>query len=111
LRIPQRYQGVLLASTDEKLPAETTAAASEDADEDQDEEQPKDVGIMEQSGQFNELMLWGHEVLPDDKNDPYICAIEEWLSLAEVVGLFRLSRRIEVLTHLDSCTVETGGGE
>ena len=50
----------------------------------EDEEEP-DVKILEEQSEFDEIMLWGHEALPDDIADPYVKGMEEWIAFAEQV--------------------------
>jgi hypothetical protein len=37
---------------------------------------------MEEQSDFDHIMLWGHEALPDEVTDPYVRGIEEWIALA-----------------------------
>lgn len=46
------------------------------------EEEP--VKILEEQVLFDEVVLWGHEGIPNE-NDPYVKGIEEWISFAETV--------------------------
>ena len=80
MRIPEKYIGVLLSSTDQKLAQ--AACASED-DEMEGENLAMEVGVMVEQARFDDLIVWGHEVIPDEKDDPYIRAIDEWIPLAE----------------------------
>lgn len=80
VKIPEKYVGVLLSSSHQKLHREVSA--SED-DELEGEGPPVEVGVMLEQCHFDEFIVWGHEVLPDEKEDPYVRAVEEWISLAE----------------------------
>lgn len=80
MEIPEKYVGVLLSSSHQKLRHE--ASASED-DELEGEGLPEEVGVILEQCCFDEFVVWGHEVLPNEKEDPYIRAVEEWISLAE----------------------------
>ena len=82
MKIPEKYVGVILSSSEQKLPKEALASAE---GEPEDDDQPDDVGVLMEHAQFDEFMVWGHEVLPDEKQDPYIRAVSEWISLAEAV--------------------------
>jgi hypothetical protein len=84
VKIPEGYKGVILSSTDQKLPKEAQASeVEEDLDEN---EQSKDIGVLEDQAEFDEVMVWGHEALPDESTDPYVRGVEEWIALAEQVG-------------------------
>lgn len=84
MKVPKGYRGVVISSTDRILPK--TAPAIEDDDVVEIEEEA-DVKIMEEQSEFDHIMLWGHEALPDEIADPYVRGIEEWISLAEQVCL------------------------
>lgn len=62
-----------------------TTLAPETIEEDEEVEVEPDVKVMEEQSQFNEIMIWGHESLPEDTADPYMKGIEEWISFAEQV--------------------------
>ena len=82
MKVPKGYRGVVVSSTDRILPK--TAPPIEDDDVVEIEEEV-DVKIMEEQSEFDHIMLWGHEALPDEIADPYIRGIEEWIALAEQV--------------------------
>lgn len=52
--------------------------------EDSPEDRPE-VKIAEARAEFEEIMVWGHEALPEDTADPYVRGLEEWISFAEQV--------------------------
>lgn len=79
--MPKGYRGVVVSTTDRILP-KTPAAAIED---DQEPEEEADVKIMEEQSGFEDIMVWGHEALPEEGADPYVKGIEEWISFAEQV--------------------------
>ena len=54
-------------------------------DESGDEEVADEIAIDDEKAEFNEIMVWGHESLPDAEDDPYTRGIEEWIQLAEKV--------------------------
>lgn len=49
-------------------------------------EKPVDVKVMEQKAVFDEIMVWGHEAVPDAV-DVYVKGVEEWIGFAEAVNL------------------------
>src|SRR5437773_12006405 len=67
-------------ATERILPREMKLAEMEDNDE-------AEVKIMEESATFSELVVWGHEALPEDASDPYVRGIEEWVAFASKVCL------------------------
>jgi ribonuclease H2 subunit C len=82
LKVPKGYRGVVLSSTDRILPKETSSAIVED---DQGTEETPEVKIMEEQSEFDNLVVWGHEALPEDTLDPYMRAMKEWISFAREV--------------------------
>jgi len=81
-KIPKGYKGVILSSTDQKLPNERQTSEAEE-DELDEIEQLEDIGILEEQAEFDEVMVWGHEVLPDESADPYVRGVEEWIAFAK----------------------------
>ncbi|KAK4544852.1 hypothetical protein LTR36_003756 [Oleoguttula mirabilis] len=93
IRIPDGYQGYVLAKTDNLVPqkpaqkphAHVNLFESEDRIEDElDEDKPVEVKMMEQKGCFDQIMVWEHEVEPE-AGDEYIKGVEEWVAFAEAV--------------------------
>lgn len=82
LRVPKGYRGVVLSSTDRILPKELSSVMVED---DQDTEETPEVKVMEEQSEFEDIMVWGHEALPEDTSDPYVRGIEEWIAFAREV--------------------------
>lgn len=80
IKLPEQCRGVVMErTTDETPPAETV-----DPIEDGDDASER-VGTMKVTGEFDEVVVWGHEVLGDAAGDPYIRSMEEWLHVAERV--------------------------
>lgn len=50
-----------------------------------DEEEEDEVKIMEEVGDFNEVLIWGHEAVADSE-DIYVRSLEEWIGVAESVS-------------------------
>ena len=40
------------------------------------------MNILEEVAEFGEVIVWGHETLPED-DDTFVRGIEEWISFAE----------------------------
>lgn len=83
VKIPKGYKGVILSSTDQKLLQEPQASEEE---EEEEKEQPEEIEILEGQAEFDEVMVWGHEALPDESTDPYVRGVGEWIAFAEQVG-------------------------
>jgi ribonuclease H2 subunit C len=88
VKVPEGYEGVVLLKTEKVLPAQKLKAPEMDGDEDMQEEgeEEAEVKMMEEMGKFGEVVVWGHEVVPE-KEDEYVKGVEEWIGFAEAVGI------------------------
>lgn len=90
MKVPEGYRGVVVVGTEKVLQIEKGHEIKDrktedgDADEKMDEEE---VVIMEEKAEFEEVVVWGHEVLPDEGMDPYLMGMREWIEMAEKVLL------------------------
>ncbi|EMC92005.1 hypothetical protein BAUCODRAFT_313103 [Baudoinia panamericana UAMH 10762] len=94
LKLPTGYQGVLLQKTDrDHVPSNASSAAASkpallhslELDEAEEAEGGEgEVKLMESKGTFDEVMVWGHELVPDDE-DAYVRGLREWMAFAEAV--------------------------
>jgi Ribonuclease H2 non-catalytic subunit (Ylr154p-like) len=82
-----------MSSTDRNLPQNGDRKASGDkgmpggdSSPDSDDEQPEHIKVMEEHASFDEIVVWGHEALPDASADPYVKSMEEWVEFAGQVG-------------------------
>jgi ribonuclease H2 subunit C len=53
--------------------------------EDGETESEEPVKVLETQGTFDEVMVWGHEILPA-ADDTFVKGVEEWVRFAEMVG-------------------------
>jgi len=81
LKLPKGHKGVVVTNTDRILP-KATQPPTEDEEE---EEMEADVKVLEEQATFDEVMVWGHEVVVDEGSDPYVRGVEEWIGFAEQV--------------------------
>jgi ribonuclease H2 subunit C len=58
--------------------------SASEAEEDDSKEKPEPVKILQSTATFNEVMLWGHDMLPAP-DDPFVKGIEEWIAFAEAI--------------------------
>ena len=94
LKLLSDYQGVVLEKTDQpfqqqpKIPTVEQLRRLEEGDNDEMdvvEEEPVEVKVMEQIAEFDEVVVWGHEMLPED-DDIYVRGAREWIGFAEAVS-------------------------
>ena len=112
IALPPGYEGVILSKTDRVLTLLGPSRAEElrkmeerrlgygDDDEDVEEDDDDvmgssrqvDVRIMEELGRFDEVVVFGHEALPDEAEDVHVRGLREWIGFAEAVSsTFRVS--------------------
>lgn len=82
LKIPNGYSGAILVNTGKMLPLRDASNAASNNDEDAEN---INVGILEERACFDELVIWGHEVLPEGMSDPFVKGTEEWIDFAAQV--------------------------
>jgi ribonuclease H2 subunit C len=70
------------------LPSSQQAPNNDDEVVEVEPEEP--VKILEMNGTFEDLVVWGHEVLPA-ADDTFVKGVEEWLQFAEAVCIFFFS--------------------
>ncbi|KAI9770575.1 MAG: hypothetical protein M1840_003165 [Geoglossum simile] len=80
-------EGVVMSSTDKTL-AQNSSKKGMPGDDPSDDEQPEEVKVMEEHASFDEIVVWGHEALPDASADPYVKSMEEWVEFAEQIHSF-----------------------
>lgn len=78
--IPEGYTGIVATTTDRvsQQPVKNASAENEVT------ELEEPVKILETQGTFDDMIVWGHEILPA-ADDPYVKGVEEWVRFAETV--------------------------
>lgn len=71
---------------DKLLPREVEPGEGDGAEGDEEEEPLEETLMLDEAGRFDNLTVWGHEVLPDAKDDPFSRGVAEWIKFAEAVG-------------------------
>lgn len=94
--------GIIIKKTGKtrlERPVLDAAAAEDEEGTAEDEERGEDacdvqaaelqeVSMLEEVGEFAELMVWGHDAVPDALDDPYMRGVREWVAFAgDVSGL------------------------
>ncbi|KAI9724056.1 MAG: hypothetical protein M1812_000774 [Candelaria pacifica] len=90
--------GIVATTTETKLPENSNrdkisdvsnrdVRMSED-DEDGDEAESEAAKILEENAAFDEIVVWGHEAVPETESDPYIKGMDEWISFAETMHAY-----------------------
>jgi len=73
-----------MSSTGKTIQDES-AARSEMIVETDQEDLIEPASIIDEKAQFEELIVWGHEMVPDDSIDSYTRSINEWIPFAQQV--------------------------
>lgn len=63
--------------------------------EEEGEDERIEVRLMEEVGEFDEVVVWGHEAVPDETEDAYSKGISEWISFAEAVSKLESRKNVE----------------
>ena len=82
--------GIIATQTDrivqpQSAPATVQSFDSEDEDE-VEQEKPEPVKMLDVAATFDEVVVWGHEVLPAS-DDTFVKGVEEWIAFAEAVWI------------------------
>lgn len=97
--LPEGYRGSVLQTTTQKLPQPVP-----DAMDDEYEDGAEEVKIVEEVASFEDITLWGHDMLPVAE-DAYSKGLTEWIALAEAVRPNKCCSGVTaVLTNTDEHT-------
>ncbi|CAN8102533.1 unnamed protein product [Discula destructiva] len=81
LKVPEGYRGVLVEKKDAPKPeARRQDQLEEVIDLEAEEELP--LGALETQGEFDEMVIWGHESVAEAASDPYARGMDEWMQLS-----------------------------
>ena len=72
----------------QKQQAQRLSAPQDDEVDDgaENEGDSEEARVHLRSSTFDELIVWGHEVVPDDLENPYVKGVEEWMAFAQAVS-------------------------
>jgi ribonuclease H2 subunit C len=87
VKLPEDYRGIVV----ERVPEQDPKTAVEEPVEDLDAEQEQ-IGSMQVTAEFDEMVVWGHEAVADASADPYVRSMEEWLQVADKVCMHPYSK-------------------
>lgn len=91
--MPKGYKGVVLVGSQKILEEKKENGIDRRRELEREEsmeaeEEEAEVKIMEEVGEFSEVLVWGHEAVVDDE-DTYIRSLQEWIGVAESVSASR----------------------
>lgn len=66
-----------------------TNVEEEEGDE-YEEEAPVEIKFVEQTATFDEIVIWGHDAVPEEADNPYINGVQEWIAFAEAASALDL---------------------
>lgn len=81
LKLPENYTGAVVQTTEKTLPQKARRAE----DDEENEEEQVEVKIAETLGEFDEVVVWGHGGVVDEKEDVYVRGVREWIEFAEAM--------------------------
>ncbi|KHJ36353.1 putative rna exonuclease 4 [Erysiphe necator] len=89
LRMPRTYQKVVLSKTDQIMPrlSKNTVenVTCNEKEQNLDEESDPIVHFVEEQSEFDSIVIWGHESLPDETVDPFARGIQEWIDFSALL--------------------------
>ncbi|KAG7286948.1 hypothetical protein NEMBOFW57_006448 [Staphylotrichum longicolle] len=80
VKLPEGYRGIVAVASP---PEEPSRRPEEPEVVDLEAEAP--LGTLQAQAEFDEIVVWGHEVAVDGAADPYLRGAEEWLALADKI--------------------------
>ncbi|KAK0119823.1 hypothetical protein ONS95_011255 [Cadophora gregata] len=92
LKVPSKYRGVVVEKTERVLPRAPVQTQNDqvEGEEEEEEDEEPEVKVMEEQAGFEEIVVWGHEMIPDGMADPYVRGLEDWIAFAESIHSFDL---------------------
>ncbi|KAH9220140.1 ribonuclease H2, subunit C [Leptodontidium sp. 2 PMI_412] len=100
LKIPSKFRGVVVEKTERVVlkvevggmkGADGRGEAGDEVEEDGEVE--IEVKVLEEQAGFEEIVVWGHEVVPDGMADPYVRGVEDWIAFAEGIHSFEVDEK------------------
>lgn len=92
--MPEGYRGVVVREGEEEAEKIGKGGPIEkdikEEDEGMEEDEEEEVKALDEVAKFEELVVWGHETVPED-DDVFVKGVEEWIRFAEAVSLFSSS--------------------
>ena len=83
LKVPEGYRGVVIKGAKVELGAKPMEWIATPHD---DEEETGESGLKssEQVGDFDDIIIWGHETMAE-ADDVFVKGVSEWIRVAELV--------------------------
>ncbi|KAK6434194.1 hypothetical protein LTR95_009623 [Oleoguttula sp. CCFEE 5521] len=89
VKLPADYEGVLLEKTEKPIIAKPAAPTFDENGEVEDAAvvQHVETKVMDRKAAFEEVMVWGHDALPED-GDEFVKGLGEWIGFAEAIHTY-----------------------
>lgn len=87
--MPEGYRGVVVKKADGEEGGKRRDEENEEnrkKEEELEEEEEEGIKVLEEVATFEELVVWGHEAVPE-ADDVFVKGVEEWIRFAEAVSL------------------------
>ncbi|OQO05675.1 hypothetical protein B0A48_09768 [Cryoendolithus antarcticus] len=88
-KLPAGYEGVLLEKTERQIVAKPAAPTFDENGEPDEAAIVSDVEmkVMDRKGSFEEVVVWGHDALPED-GDEFVKGLGEWMGFAGAIHTY-----------------------
>ncbi len=104
VKVPKAYNGVVVREGAKEdvasLGGDAERLRRRDSEMDEEnEDEDEVVKVMEEVGEFDSFVVWGHENVVDGE-DTFVRGVEEWIGFAEAVRRSRMLEEVKsVLTR------------
>lgn len=83
VKLPEGYRGVVVEKAAERADAPNHVVTEIDDDEVREvKPQPRSMVVK---GEFDEMVVWGHETIADASSDAHVRSMEEWLQVSSQI--------------------------
>ena len=86
MAVPEGYRGVVVKKADGEEGGKRRDEENEENRKKEEELEEEGIKVLEEVATFEELVVWGHEAVPE-ADDVFVKGVEEWIRFAEAVSL------------------------
>ncbi|KAK6431330.1 hypothetical protein LTR95_012513 [Oleoguttula sp. CCFEE 5521] len=89
VKLPAGYEGALLEKTEKQIIAKPAPPAFDENGELEEIVAVQDFEskVMDRKASFEEVVVWGHDALPED-GDEFVKGLGEWIGFAEAIHTY-----------------------
>ena len=80
MKLPKGYEGVVVEDAGIEQPSLDRHRMAEEVEDEEVEE----IKVLEETGKFDKVILWGHGAVVED-DDAFVKGLSEWVGFADAV--------------------------